>query len=350
MPRIQLWNNGAKSANYHFQDNSIRRYMNASGTGVYIHLYLGTYGQDGDDDKPIDEIQDVVFQENRDRKYSKDVFEMRGCYQVQDDGNFDLRQFGLFLPADSFGIEFHYNEMLELIGRKIIPGDVLELPHLRDDALLDEGKAINKFYVVTDADKAADGYGTTWLGHVWRVRVSPMSNSQEYADILETANTDPFGLETGGTLGDIIGSLANDLALNEAIVDEAKIYVSKRKLETRQFFMVPGDAMDANPWIYAGDGVPPNGATLLGSGDNFPSSPSEGDYYLRTDYSPHTLFRRIGSSWRIQELDYRRGGWNAMSKIFEEFLANTETTTFEDGTTETTRTALSKAIKPNTDF
>ena len=198
MPRIQLWQLGAKTDDYRFTDRTISEFFNASGTGVYVHLYLGTYGQDGEPDKPITEIQDVVLQENRDRKYSKEVYELRGSYNVQDT-DFDLRQFGLFLTGDTLFIEFHLNDMLKLLGRKLISGDVIELPHLRDDALLDEGKAINKFYVVEDASRATSGYSSTWLPHIWRIKVSPLVNSQEYSDILDKANRTP--IVTGKQIG-----------------------------------------------------------------------------------------------------------------------------------------------------
>lgn len=350
MPRITLWNNGAKNADYRFTDRTIAEFFNASGTAVYCHLYLGTYGQNGEPDKPITEIQDVVLQENRDRKYSKEVYELRGTYNVAD-SDFDLRQFGLFLTGDTLFIEFHYNDMLKLCGRKLMSGDVIELPHLRDDALLDEGKAINKFYVVEDASRATSGYSSTWLYHIWRIKVSPMVNSQEYADILDKANRDPFGLETGGTLGDILGVNSDDLAINEQIIDEARQSVFARNFDTRQFYMVPGDETTTNrPWIFAGDGVPPNGAEVVGSGNFFPDNMPDGAFYLRTDYMPNTLFKKDGSVWRMQEMDYRRGRWSAAHRLLEDFINNTDTTTLDDGATFAAKQALSKLIKPQADF
>ncbi len=339
-----------KNADYRFQDRTISEFFNASGTALYVHLYEGTYGQDGKPDKSITEIQDVVWGENRDRKYSQNVFELRGTYNVQD-SDFDLRQFGLFLTGDTLFIEVHYNDMLKLVGRKVMNGDVIELPHLRDDALLNEGKAINKFYVVEDANKATDGYGTSWLGHIWRIKVSPMTNAQEYGDILDQANKDPFGLETGGKLGDLITNLANEMGQNEEIIDEAVKHVFARNFDTRQFYMVPNEgSANENPWIFAGDGVPPNGALLLGSGDFYPDEAPDGTYFLRTDYSPHALFKKVGSAWRMQELDYRRGRWSAAHRLLEDFINNTDVTRLDDGSTFKAKQALSKTFKPDADF
>ena len=73
--------------------------------------------------------------ENRDRKYDPDVFELRGVYNVSDN-DFDLTQFGLFLTNDTLFISFHINDMVERMGRRLMPGDVIELPHLRDELYL----------------------------------------------------------------------------------------------------------------------------------------------------------------------------------------------------------------------
>jgi hypothetical protein len=346
MVKISLWNNGAKNADYRFIDRQIRDFIESSGTAIFLHKYEGTHGQNGEPDKSILEIQDVVLQENRDRKYSKEVYELRGCYNVADT-DFNLLQFGLFLTGDTIFIEVHINEMLSLLGRKIIPGDVIELPHLRDDALLNEGKAVNKFYVVEDANRASDGYSSTWLPHLWRIKCSPMTAGQEYADILDKSTTDPFGLSTGSTIADIISTLSTDLATNEAIVEEAKIHVFARNFETRQFYMIEGEE---NPWIFAGDGIPPNGGLLLDSGDTFPINGVEGTYYLRTDYQPHALFKKVGSAWQMQELDYRRGQWTACHRLLEDFLKESGTTTLTDGRVFDTRQALSKIIRPEADF
>lgn len=350
MSRISLWNNGAKNADYRFTDRTISEMINASGTALYIYLYEGTYGQDGLPDMGTTEIQDVVWGENRDRKYSTTTFEMRGTYNLSD-SDFDLKSFGLFLTGDTVFIEVHYNDMLKLVGRKLMNGDVIELPHLRDDALLNEGKAINKFYVVEEGSKATSGYGSSWLGHVWRLKLTPMTASQEYADILDQANTDPFGLVTGGTLGDLISNLSVELDQNEAIVDEAIKNVYARNFDTTQFYFVPGDESTTNnPWIFAGDGIPPNGAFLLGSGDSYPVDAPDGTYFLRTDYLPNALFLKIGSAWKMQELDYRRGRWSAASRLLDGFISNTDTTVLGNGVAIAAKQALSKTFKPTADF
>lgn len=356
MPRLSLWNSGKKGATYHYIDKMVAQWFGASGTAVYVHLYLGHHDQDPaatpDTPKPgITSIQDVLFLENRDRRYSNEVFELRATYNVND-VDFDLRQFGFFLQNDTLFLSFHLNDMIAQVGRKLIAGDVLELPHLRDDALLDPAaKAVNRFYVVEDVNRAAEGYSPTWFPHVLRVKCSPMSDAQEYRDILDKQAKDPFGF-TDGRLRDILSTVGREMEINEEIVESARASVTGRNFETRHFYVIPGEeTAGQNPWIFAGDGDPPNGAELVGSGNSFPDSGlAEGDYYLRTDYSPHTLFRYKSGAWRIQEIDYRESEWSVAHRTLKNFINNRTEVTFEDGLEQAERQGLSQAVKPRADF
>jgi hypothetical protein len=78
-------------------------------------------------DNPFN-IQDLLFLENRDRKYDPDVYVLRGVYNLSDI-DFNLSQFGLFLQNDTIFMTFHITDTVEKLGRKIIAGDVIELPH-----------------------------------------------------------------------------------------------------------------------------------------------------------------------------------------------------------------------------
>lgn len=359
MPKLSLWNSGRKSNDYRFTDKIISEFFNASGTAAYLHKYVGAHDQspapaDGSPRQPValgeTSIQDVLFLENRDRKYERDVYELRACYNVQDN-DLDLRQFGLFLTGDTLFIEFHLNDMISLIGRKIISGDVIELPHQRDDALLDEAApAINRFYVVDDASKAAEGYSATWWPHIWRVKLSPMTNAQEYADILDKQATNPFGVDQG-RLGDLMSTLGKEMEINEAVVEAAKESVGKRYFESRQFWVMPGTELTSGyPWLYTGDAEPPNGAIPTGSGTSFPAQPDNGDYYVRTDYDPRALFRFDNGRWRMQEQDYRQEEWSVAHRVLKQFINNDTTTTFDDGSQAPEKQSLFKAVKPRADF
>ena len=126
-------------------------------------------------------IQDLLWQENRDRKYDTNVYKMRGIYQRADQ-DFDLSQFGLFLATGTIFMVFHLRDMVDMIGRKLMSGDVLELQHLTDyDALnQDVPAALKRYYVVSDGSFASEGFSPTWWPHLWRVKINPLVDSQEY--------------------------------------------------------------------------------------------------------------------------------------------------------------------------
>jgi hypothetical protein len=396
MPKLSIWNSGRKGADYRFIDGTISEFFTIGGTAVYVHKYIGVQNnadQQTDADghllpaEPLPGgetvIQDIIFLENRDRCYAPDVYEMRGIYNIQD-AEFDLSQFGLFLENDTIFLEFHLNDMIKLLGRKLMSGDVLELPHLRDDALLDpEAPAINKFYSISDAQRASDGYSQTWFPHIWRVKCKPLTNSQEYDQILDQNAKDPFGLDLGDPFGenpskakklrDTMINMSRSMnmetgeetevpqehLINEEIVDMAREYVAGRYFQTQQYYIVPGDELGSQyPWIFAGDGVPPDSSTPVNSGNVFPDNPNEGDYFLRTDYDPNVLYcytippaiRSSTGIWLRQELDYRQQDWSMASRVLLSFINNNKTTTLNDGTTVQQRQPLSQVVRPRADF
>ena len=83
-------------------------------------------------------------------------------------------------------ITFHINDTVEKLGRKIISGDVIELPHLKDEfALNDLNYALKRFYVVEEVNRAAEGFSVTWYPHLYRAKCKPLVDSQEFKDILD---------------------------------------------------------------------------------------------------------------------------------------------------------------------
>lgn len=356
MPRLSLWNSGRKGADYKFIDRNISEWFGAGGTAAYIHLYLGHHGQgENTPDGNVTSIQDVLFLENRDRKYSDEVYELRTQYNVEQVEG-DMRQFGLFMMNDTLFLYFHLNDSIAQLGRKLMTGDVIELPHLREDALLDpEAQAINKFYVIDDVTRASEGFSPTWFPHLLRCKCIPMTSSQEFDDVLEKKAKDPFGFDLGDgdefSIGNIMSTLGREMEIDEAVVEQAKLSVSGRNFETRHYYVVPGDELTSQlPWVFAGDGHPPNGAEPIGVGSAFPLEPAEGVYYLRTDYEPRTLFRYTSNKWVMQEQDYRQENWSAAHRILEGFVNNNKTTTLGDGSTITQKQGLHKTVKPKADF
>jgi len=354
MPRLSLYK-PFKGNDYKFMDHSIREQFDIGGTGIHVHKYLGpdvqnknndpsepNYGSGleidnitGEEINPeglIDEtnIQDLLFMENRDRKYDPDVFELRGVYNVSDN-DFDLTQFGLFLTNDTLFISFHINDMVERMGRRLMPGDVIELPHLRDELLLTNDRdAINKFYVVQDAARGSEGFSQTWYPHIWRVKVAPLTDTQEYADILGTAS-DPNSLKND------VSSYKTELNISNAIVASAEAANPNNLPLADHLF---GQEDDSTTYEHG---------EVLQQGDQFPAQPNEGEYFVRTDFTPNRLFVRRGSKWHRLYDNVTEQTWSDKTYNASQFINNNSTTVVDNIETPE-KQPLSQVIKPKSDF
>ena len=75
------------------------------------------------------------------------------------------------------------NETINRIGRKLMSGDVLELPHIADDTGLDNSKGpIPKFYVVEDVSRGAEGFDPMWWPHITRVNAKALQDTVEFVE------------------------------------------------------------------------------------------------------------------------------------------------------------------------
>ena len=93
-------------------------------------------------------------------EYDDSVYTLRGVYNAADI-DFDLTQFGLFMNGDTLFVTFHYNDMVDALGRKLMAGDVVEFPNLKDYHPLDTSgpKALPRYYVIQDAAFASEALG-----------------------------------------------------------------------------------------------------------------------------------------------------------------------------------------------
>ena len=183
MPRLSLYR-PEKSQDFKFIDRTVYEMFQVGGVDIYVHKYIGTEDADGIK-KDARQIQDLLFLENRDRKYDQDIYTLRGHYQTSDI-DFNLSQFGLFLSNDTLFVTVHINNSIDLMGRKIMAGDVFEMPNLKDEyAANDFASALKRFYVVEEINRAAEGFSATWYPHLYRIKLKSMVDSQEFKDILD---------------------------------------------------------------------------------------------------------------------------------------------------------------------
>jgi hypothetical protein len=386
MPRLSIYK-PEKGNDYKFFDRNIKEQFTVGGTDIFLHKYLGPYDQgatnkDGDASPTQPNysgstsettIQDLLFLENRDRRYSSDVYVVRGIYNVQD-ADFNLSQFGMFLQNDTLFMTVHLNDIVERIGRKPMSGDVIELPHMKDDFSLDENIpiALKRFYVVEDVNRAAEGFSQTWWPHLLRLKLKTLVDSQEFRDIIGDA-------ETSGSLASYMSTYNREKSINTAIVQQAEADAPKSGFNYKQFYVAPIDergnirtdnvnssgsittdktvnavidtpASSYYGFYYDGDGVPPNG-NPAGFGTSFPTTNvDKGDYFLRTDFLPNRLFRYDGVRWVKVEDSVRMTMSNTDTKnTFKSQFVNSSGTNTINGLTVQQRQSLTDALKPQAD-
>ena len=262
MPRLSLYREN-KTNDYQFIDRTVREMYTVGGLDIYIHKYLGpkTVGDSADRDnndvtRPVYDssdplfIEDLLFLENRDRAYDEDIYRLRAVYNVQDI-DFDLSQFGLFLNGDTVFITFHYNDMIDALGRKLMTGDVLELPNTIEDFLSTKNKNIeinNAILQQAEVEVPASGYDNTGF------YITPTQDG-EPVNAVEVGDGDSHAVDahTPQSNGYLVGYLT-------------------------------------------GNSIAPNGLNVT-PGVSFPANPSVGEYALRLDYFPNRLFRFDGVRW-----------------------------------------------------
>ena len=378
MPRLSIFK-PEKGNDYKFFDRNIKEMFTVGGTDLHFHKYVGPYDQgDTNKDGPASPtnpqysgdslnettIQDLLFLENRDRKYDDDIYIVRGIYNLQD-ADFNLSQFGMFLQNDTLFLTVHLNDMVERIGRKPMAGDVIELPHMKEDYSLDESIpiALKRFYVVEDVNRAAEGFSQTWWPHLLRLKMKSLVDSQEYRDILGDATT-------AGSLASYMSTYNKEKSINEQVVAQAEQDAPKSGFNYKQYYVAPIDergnirtdninteeqrasgdktvnATIETPesshygFYMDGDGIAPNG-NPAGFGISFPNANvDKGDYFLRTDYLPNRLFRFDGTRW--VKIEDSRGN-------YETSFVNNSTTSTINGLTVGQRQSLTDALKPKAD-
>jgi hypothetical protein len=301
MPRLSLFRPN-RTRDYQFLDRTISEMYTVGGLDIYVHKYMGPQagGNDSalsgnfDATQPTYEavdvlnIQDLLLLENRDRIYDPDVYVMRGVYNTQD-VDFDLTQFGLFLNNDTIFMTFHYNDMIDTFGRKLMNGDVIEIPNLKDYHPLNQNipRALPRYYQIQDADFASEGFSVTWLPHLWRVKCTPLKDQQEFSNITDKpfvaeniwdpGNFYPSGTivnqgdnyyqaqvnvpadtpitninfwapYTPPTISDVQGTRVKDYEINDAILAQADAEVPLSGYDNTTFYIEPTiNGEPANP-------------------------------------------------------------------------------------------------------
>jgi len=349
-------------------DKTISEMLTVGGTDLYIHKYLGPDAQTPSVDytqpqyisPDPTQIQDLLFLENRDRKYDPNIYRLRGHYNVQN-LDFDLSQFGLFLNNDIIFITVHYNDMIDIVGRKLMVGDVLELPHLLDYNPLKETipVALKRFYQITDANFASEGFSQTWYPHLWRIKCEPMVDSQEFSNILkEPINKDNYlgdwdkdksyppgyvvswgdknyisitdvppgknppdplywQLDTGQNLKDILATYNKNIEINNAQLEEAKRILPKAGYDRSKLYIVPTYGEYQSNGVKSNkinNPAPPIGVVTSSSGS--PSTTSSGPII----FISNPKYKKVNGALKISASSLTNI-WNLTPETFDKLMA-----------------------------
>jgi len=385
IPRLSLYK-PERGNDYYFLDKQIQEMFTIGGTDINIHKYLGPDNPAEGEGTAVQptynavketNIQDLLFLENRDRKYDADIYSMRGIYNVQDI-DFDLSAFGLFLSNDTLMMTIHITSSVKTLGRKIMSGDVIEISHLKDEyALNDYSVALKRFYVVEDVNRAAEGFSQTWYPHLYRLKLKQIYDGQEYAEILDL----PAEEGSENTLRDLLSTYEKEMQISRAVVAQAEADAPRSGYDIDHYYTVSTNDdgsivletaddtdLDASNITYSADAVvsrperegytgylvgtgdaAPNGAPF-GFGIQFPRNNEDGDYFLRTDFLPNRMFRYDGARWVKYNDDIRMSLSNTLERQTQKssFINNTKTSEISGETVEE-RQSLSKALRPRAD-
>lgn len=352
-----------RSLNYLYIDRVVKNHIEMGGGLFHIYPLIGAIKNDGSV-IPLDSedavVSDPVFNENSKRKYSHITFDLYG-YTKMNTPTFSFSFSGLsLLDGDEKEISWHYNSMVSQLGRKIVVGDVIEVSWMRDLDILGKDYAANKFYVVTESARDENGWAPNYKYHLWKTKMKPITNSPEFSDLFSpsTDPDDPFYEDINSPNGGGGINLDNttqdkELDIMDSILEEAEAGVSFRLHDEHHVYLDENMELyvDKRPNIVGIDGIPAESTCEeVKYGEFFPDSSEvkEGDYFLRIDYDPPRLFKRVADNgrtgWAIIEFDDREK-WTGVPAILRNVINNENSFENEMGETVQMRAHIKDLVK-----
>lgn len=287
----------------------------------------------------IDNIQDKIFLENRDRDYAPQEILLKGYYDLINVST-ELSKFGIEIPLSSYQIKVPFSACVNALGRPIVIGDMIELPS--ETQYTPDLRPIKRYLEVTDVTWDASSYTPGWQPTMLLITTQPALASEETQDIFgDLAKiVDTSGLSN---IDDGNNPVWQDYsAVDQTIFADSKTALPERGSEgsnvVRQFEQAELEAaapvaphlnrIGFNPiGLYVEDAMPPNNAPYT-EGDTFPSNPNDGDYHRLTYVGlaqdvPTRLHRWSVQKgrWVYLETD-RRAMYNDQKAVLDEYLAN----------------------------
>lgn len=292
------------------------------------------------DSTSLNNIQDKIFLENRDRDYMGESINLKGYYDLIDVQS-ELTRFGIELPSQTYSMQINFNSCVALLGRPIVIGDIIELPS--ETQYTSTLQPIKKFLEVTDVTWSVTGYTPGWVPTLLRVTTQPVLATQETQDIFgdlapKVDSSGLFNIDDGNH-----PMYQDHSAISQEIQQQAITNVPEHGIDGKgavhQFTPEELQTADANGYpmvrklglnnkaLYVEDAMPPNGLPYT-EADIFPTSPTNGDYHRLTytglahDIPPRLYrFSSVKNRWIYLETD-KRQVYNREYPILREFVAS----------------------------
>lgn len=290
----------------------------------------------------INNIEDKIFLENRDRDYADDPITIKGYYDLVDIQS-ELSKFGIELPSQTLSMRVNFSQCVASLGRPLVVGDIIEIPSEAQYSA--QMQKVLKWMEVTDIAWSSEGYTPGWQPTLQTITLQPAMVSQETQDLFgDLANQkDPNGL------GLITNNDGNDeffqdyFDASQTATANAKDDVPEKGAEgsstIRAWEQNEIDNAKAQgipnlqkiglnyKGLYVEDAMPPNNAAFT-EGVAYPTSPVHGAYHRLTFEGlskdiPAQLYRYSSDKarWIYLETD-RRAQFNPDMPTLQEFLVS----------------------------
>lgn len=294
----------------------------------------------------VQNVEDIILQENRDRDYSTEPVICKGYYDLLDVPT-ELTRLGIELPKQIFSIQLSFSAVVALLGRPIVIGDLMEIPS--ETQYSPNMKPVKKWLEVTDVAWATNGFTPTWQPLLLKITASPALASQETQDIFGNLAEEPvaggLGLMDKGNGRNPNYQDFSDIAAT--IEADAKTDAPERGREgsglIRQFTEaellsadqqgLPAGRLNSIGLYprgsYVEDAMPPNNLPFTEGTALPPVNQASNGEYFRLNYTglagniPSRLYRYSSAKgrWIYLETDRRQQG-NPTKPILQEFLTS----------------------------
>jgi hypothetical protein len=268
----------------------------------------------------VSNIQDRILLENRDRDYLTPPLAMK-CYYTPIDVTAMSSKYGMW-QTDSYTIQVSFGQVVALLGRPFIIGDIIELPS--EKQYTPTLQPVLKYLEVTDVAWSSTSYTAAWTPTMLRLIAAPAFASQETQQIFGklTADIDPTGLVD---INDGNAQKYQDISnISKTIKADANTHVPERGQSDRDISEISYDTIEKVKHNYPGlnleklniaktpysdDAMPPNGLPYT-QGETYPLNPKQGDYHRLTyeslgkDIAPR-LFKYTTRGSGVN----KEGGW-----------------------------------------